>query len=53
MQFFSVTWTLLLIGFLSFVLSLAISARGPSRAQMLLMWLGLGEFLASMVIWAI
>lgn len=52
MHFFSLTWTLLLIGFVLFVLSLAISARKPSGAQMLLMLLGMGDVLASLAHWA-
>lgn len=52
MHFFSVTWTLLLIGFAMFVLSLAISARKPSGAQMLLMCLGAGDVIASLAHWA-
>ena len=52
MHFFSLTWTLLLIGFVLFVLSLAISARKPSGAQMLLMLLGAGDMLASLANWA-
>ena len=53
MHFFSLTWTLLLIGFALFVLSLVISARKPSGAQMLLMVLGVGEVLASLAHWAL
>lgn len=53
MPFFSLTWTLLLIGFVLFVLSLAISTRKPSGAQMLLMVLGAGDVLASLAHWAL
>jgi hypothetical protein len=53
MQFFSVPWFLLLVGFLSFLLSLVILTKGPSRAQMLLMGLGVGEVCASMIHWVL
>ena len=48
MQFLAVTWGLLLLGLVAFVLSLVLSIRAPSRAQKLLMWAGLGLVLASL-----
>jgi hypothetical protein len=48
MRFFSVTWGLLVVGFVTFIVALVISTRGPSRLQMLLLWLGLGLIFASL-----
>lgn len=53
MPFFPLAWILLLAGFVTFTAALAVSAKGPSRAQMLLIWLGLGKIMASMLDWAI
>lgn len=53
MQFSSVPWFLLLVGFLTFLLYLVISTKGPSRVQMLLMGRGVGEVSASMIHWVL
>lgn len=49
MRFLSVTWSLLLVGFITFIVALAVSTKRPSRLQMGLLWLGLALIFASLV----